>query len=417
MSLVAHISGRFLRTPGSRLLSLITIFAGVGVILGVMVLDVTLAVMNGFRDQVQTTFVENMPMVTVLSSRGFVGEVDSMTARLAEDPDVLGAAPFHRVEGLVTYDRIGGRERTRTMVLWGIDPERQTAVTRFAELAEPPFEGFDTGEYLGGGEHVPGILLGAELADQLGVLTGDKVAVHVPRKTGTGTLDFEAETREFVVVGRIRSGMYDFDTAFAWAELSVVQELVGRGGAITGIGLKVRDMRRAPLVADRLEDELGYPKYWATDWISMNTELFRWMQYEKVLMFLLLTFLIVIASLNVVALLVMMVRDRRREIGILASLGAPRRQIAGIFLRLGLTISLTGTAVGTLLGYLVTLALDRIGYELPGDVLFVEVLPVRAALGDFLLVGGVTLALSALVSLLPAWLATRQSPVEVLRHE
>lgn len=417
MSLVSHISGRFLRTPGSRLLSLITIFAGLGVILGVMVLDVTLAVMNGFRDQVQETFVENMPMVTVLSSRGFVGEVDSMTARLAEEPDVLGAAPFQRVEGLITYDRIGGRERTRTMVLWGIDPDLQRSVTRFAELANPPFESFDTGEYLGGGPDVPGLLLGAELADQLGVLTGDKVVVHVPRKVGTGTLDYEAETREFIVVGRVKSGMYDFDTTFAWAPLPVVQELVGRGDSITGIGLKVRDMRKAPLVAERLEQELGYPKYWATDWISMNTELFKWMQYEKILMFLLLTFLIVIASLNVVALLVMMVRDRRREVGILAALGAPRTQIAGIFLRLGMSISLTGTAVGTILGYLVTLGLDKIGYQLPGDVLFVDVLPVRATLADFVLVGGVTLALSALVSLLPAWLATRQSPVEVLRHE
>lgn len=417
MSLVSHISGRFLRSPGSRLLSLITIFAGLGVILGVMVLDVTLAVMNGFRDQVQTTFVENMPMVTVLSSQGFTGESDSMTALLAADPDVLGAAPFQRIEGLITFDRIGSRERTRTTVLWGVDPELQPGVTRIAELTRPPFEGFATDQHLGGGPDVPGILLGSELADGLGVFVGDKVAVHLPRRQGTGTLDFVAETREFIVVGTVNSGMYDFDQTFSWADLGAVQEIIQRGDAIMGIGLRIRDMRAAPEVADRLEDELGYPRYWATDWISMNTELFKWMQYEKLLMFLLLTFLIVIASLNVVALLVMMVRDRRREIGILMSLGARRTQIAGIFLRLGITISLAGTAIGTVLGLLVTLGLDKIGYELPGDVLFVEVLPVHAKLGDFALVAGVTLGLSALVSLLPAWLATRQSPVEVLRHE
>ncbi|RKZ18194.1 hypothetical protein DRQ53_01255 [bacterium] len=417
MSLVTHISGRFLRTPGSRLLSLITIFAGVGVILGVMVLDVTLAVMNGFRDQVQMTFVENMPMVTVLNRQnGFAGEVDSMTTRLAADPEVLGAAPFQRVEGLVSYSRLGGRERTQTMVLWGIDPELQPGVTRVAELAYPDFTDFSTDDFKGGGPGVPGLLLGSVLAGQLNVFVGDKVAVHLPRRMGTGTLDFEAETREFIVVGLVKSGMYDFDTTFAWAELGVVQEIRATE-SVVGIGLKVRDMRKAPLIADRLEHELGFPRYHATDWISMNTELFKWMQYEKLLMFLLLTFLIVIASLNVVALLVMMVRDRRREIGVLMSLGAEPGQIAGIFLRLGLSISLTGTLVGTVLGYLVTLALDRIGYELPGDVLFVEVLPVHAKLGDFALVAGVTLGLSALVSLLPAFLATRQSPVEVLRHE
>lgn len=417
MSLVSHISGRFLRTPGSRLLSLITIFAGLGIILGVMVLDVTLAVMNGFRDQVQMTFVQNMPMVTVLSNRGFVGEVDSLTARLAEDEEVLGAAPFLRVEGLATHQRLGGRERARSMVLWGVEPDRQSRVTRFGELTEPEFTGFETNAYIGGGPDVPGIILGIELADGLGVFVGDRIGVHLPRKKGTESLDYEMETGEFIVVGLIETGMFDFDQSFAWTPLETAQAMVKRGGAITGIGLRLRDMRDAPVVADRLEDELGFPKYWATDWISMNTELFKWMQYEKVLMFLLLTFLIVIASLNVVALLVMMVRDRRREIGILMSIGAPRGQVAGIFLRLGLTISLTGILVGTVLGFLVTLGLDRIGYELPGDVLFVDVLPVHPKIGDFALVAGVTLALSALVSLLPAWLATRQSPVEVLRHE
>jgi lipoprotein-releasing system permease protein len=417
MSLVSHISGRFLRAPGSRLLSLITVFAGLGIILGVMVLDVTLAVMNGFKDQVQLTFVENMPMVTVLKRGGFTGESDSMTARLAEDPEVLGAAPFWREEVLITFQRIGGREKTQTSVLWGIDPVRQPSVTRLDELALPAFEGFDTSAYLGGGPEVPGILLGARLAEQLGVFVGDKVAVHLPRKSGTGVLDYEAETGEFILVGTVESGMFDFDQTFSWAELSTIQEILGVGDTIMGVGLRVRDMNDAPQIAERLEDELGYPKYWATDWISMNVELFKWMQYEKILMFLLLTFLIVIASLNVVALLVMMVRDRRREIGILMSLGAPRTQIAGIFLRLGFTISLAGTLAGTLLGFIVTLLLDRIGYELPGDVLFVEVLPVHAKATDFLLVAGVTLALSAIVSLLPAWLATRQSPVEVLRHE
>lgn len=417
MSLVSHISGRFLRTPGSKLLSLITIFAGVGVLLGVTVLDVTLAVMNGFRDQVQTTFVENMPMVTVLNSlEGFAGEVDSMTSRLAAEPDVLGAAPFHRIEGLVSFGRVGGRERTQTMVLWGVDPVLQLKVTRLAELTDPPFTGFSTTQYLGGGENVPGILLGSELGRQLSVFVGDKVAVHLPRKKGTGLLDYEAETREFVVVGLVKSGMFDFDTTFAWTDLAVVQEILGTD-RIMGIGLKIKDMAAAPVVASRLEDELGFPRYSATDWISMNTELFKWMQYEKLLMFLLLTFLIVIASLNVVALLVMMVRDRRREIGVLMSLGAPRRQIAGIFLRLGMIISVTGTVAGTLLGYLITLGLDRIGYKLPGDILFVEVLPVHAKVEDFALVAGVTLGLSALVSLLPAFLATRQAPVEVLRYE
>ena len=416
MRLVEHVADRFLRSRGSRLLSLIALFAGLGVMLGVAVLCVTLAVMNGFRDQIQLKFVENMPMVTVMNSRGFE-DLDATVQRLAEDPEVVGAAPFIRSELVITHERIPGRPLNRGAVLWGIDPERQSSVTRFAEVVHPAFDGFGTEGLVHGGADVPGIVLGAELASSLRALVGDLVAVHAPRKVGTGAADYETETREFLVVGILESGMYEFDAAFSYVDLEVAQEMFRRPGAADGIGLRVTDMMRAPQIADRIEEELGYPPHYTNDWIRLNDQLFEWIKFEKALMFLLLTFLILIASFNVVAILITLVRDRSRDIAILRAMGARRGQIVGVFLRVGMLIGLVGTLAGALLGLVAIFALDRYGFPLPGDVLFVDTLPVHPKVGDFLMVAGVSLLLTFLATLLPSWLATRVRPVEVLRHE
>lgn len=416
MRLVEHVADRFLRSRGSRLLSLIALFAGLGVMLGVAVLDVTLAVMNGFRDQIQLKFVENMPMVTVMHGRGF-DDLQGTMARLEQDPEVVGVAPFLRSELVITHERVPGRPVNRGAVLWGIDPQRQTKVTRFDDVVDPPFDGFSTEGLIHGGPQVPGIVLGSELAGGLRALVGDLVAVHAPRKTGSGPADYETETREFLVIGILNSGMYEFDAAFAYMDLEDAQQMFHRPGGADGIGLRVVEMMRAPEIADRLEVELGYPPYYTNDWISLNGQLFEWIQFEKALMFLLLTFLILIASFNVVAILVTLVRDRSRDIAILRAMGAQRGQIVGVFLRLGMIVGLVGTAAGTGLGLVAILALDRYGFPLPGEVLFVDTLPVHPKTVDFLMVAGVSLLLTFLATLLPSWLATRVQPVEVLRHE
>ena len=416
MDFVGLVSLRFLRSRGSRLMSLIALFAGLGVMLGVAVLCVTLAVMNGFRDQIQLKFVENMPMVTVLSPRGFP-DLQETVELLEQQPDVLGVAPYIRSELVITHERLPGRSVNRGAVLWGIDPARQTQVTRFEESVEPPFVGFDTKGLIQGGPDVPGIVLGKELAAGLRASVGDLIAVHAPRKVGTGPADYETETQEAVVVGILDSGMYEFDAAFAYVDLDVARDMFARDGGADGIGLRVSDMMKAPAIADRLEEQLLDRGYYANDWIRLNGQLFEWIKFEKALMFLLLTFLILIASFNVVAILITLVRDRAREIAILAALGARRRQVVGIFLQLGLTIGAVGTVAGVVLGLIAIFALDRYGFPLPGDVLFVDTLPVHPTWSDFVLVAGVSMLLTFLATLLPSWLATRVLPVEVLRNE
>lgn len=413
MTFAGHIALRFLRSRRSRFVNLITVIAVLGIGLGVMVLGVTLAVMNGFRDQIQLSFVENMPMVTVLTHdpRGFE-DIPALLERLEGIDGVEAAAPFLRNEGVLTQHR--GRTRNKAVVVWGIDPARQDRVTPISSNIQPEFQGFDTSHLLDGGQR-PGVVLGVELAATLYAGLGDVITLTVPTNTSGSLEEIEGRSVELRVVGVLTSGMFEFDQTFAYVGLDALRDLLGREGA-DGIGIRVTEMMRASQVARELEDRLG-PPFWANDWISLNSQLFEWIQMEKVMMFLLLLLISLVASFGVVAILTMTVRDRQHDIGVFLSLGVPRRTVTGIFVALGMMLGCLGTLAGTVAGLLLCWALDAYGFALPGDVYFVDTLPVHVKALDVSLVALVSLAMSFLATLLPSWLASRFPPAEVLRHE
>jgi len=253
---------------------------------------------------------------------------------------------------------------------------------------------------------------------------GDRLTLTTVRKTG-GSRQYEGHSIEVAVVGIFTSGMYQFDDVFAYMDIEAVRKIFVVIGGADGVGVKVDKMMRAPAYADSLADRLGLP-YFTNDWISLNSALFRWIRIEKVLMFVLLSLITLVASFMVVAILLMMVRDRQHDIGIFLSLGVRKDQLVGVFVQLGMIIGGGGVVLGTILGYLLCRFLDsqglwtlveRMGLPSPADVYFVDKLPVHMEAGDFLLVGGVTLLMCLLATLLPSWFATRFTPVEVLRYE
>jgi lipoprotein-releasing system permease protein len=416
MGFTSTVALRFLRSRRSRFVSLITIIAVLSITIGVMVLNVTLAVMNGFRDQIQLKFVENMPMVTVIAPYSGFKDLDQVVARTLRVPGVLAASPFLRKEGVVTLERLPGQPRHRGIILWGIDPQRQEQVTPLSKSIDPPFHGFSTEGLVGAPAGTPGIVLGQALAEGLRGGLGDVVTVTVARGSG-GLGQFKSESREFQVVGLLSSGMYDFDSAFGYIDLAAAQNLFQMPGGADGIGARVREMMRAAEVGTAIEDSLGAPPYFTNNWISMNSQLFDWIRMEKTMMFLLLSLITLVASFSVVAILTMMVRDRQRDIGILMSIGVSKARLVGIFVQLGMLLGLGGVVTGTAFGYCICRILDAVGLPLPGDVYFVNTLPVHMKLGDFSLVASVTLGMSFLATLLPSWLASRFTPVEVLRYE
>jgi lipoprotein-releasing system permease protein len=382
-----------------------------------MVLDVTLAVMNGFHEELRHSFVDNMPMITVVTSEpaGF-GDLGAVVDSIGAVPGVTGVAPFIRQEVVISSTALPGRQRHDAGVVWGIDPVLQETVTPLAEHVWP---GGVVLRRLADRERPGRVVLGVELGASLYAGLGDTVLVTAPRGDLGGALegDLEAESRPFVVVGLLDSGMYEFDSRFVYIGLDEARDFFGYGaGGATGIGVKVADMMAAPALADAILARLGSRSYFANDWIDLNRNLFQWIRIEKVVMFLLLALIVLVAAVNIIGILTMMVGERRREIGILLSMGARRGQVQGIFMMDGLFLGVVGVVLGSLLGWLATVYLERWGLKLPGDVYFVDHVPVLAQWGDFAAVAAAALLITLLATLLPSSEAARLKPMEIIRY-
>ena len=413
MQFATHIARRYLRSRRhSRFLSRGSVTAIVGIAIGVTVLNVTLAVMNGFHSEMRRTFVENMPMVSVITSRpeGFTA-LGAVMDSIATDPAVVGVAPYIRQEVLISSMRTVGPPRPQAGVVWGIDPDLVDTVQPMSGYLKP--NPLVLASLARGG--VPRVILGSDLANTLYAAIGDTVVLT----SVNGELDLDniaAVSRKFVVTGFFDTGMYEFDSRFVYTSLEAAADFLGYlpGGASL-IGVKVADLMRADVAADRIEDKLGY-QYYATDWMAMNANLFQWIKLEKIIMVLLLGMIIVIAGFNIIGILTMMVGERRREIGILLAMGARRKQVMGIFLINGVWLGAVGVFFGSAVGLLAIFLLDRYGIALPGDVYFVETVPVLLQWSDFGLIAAVTLLMSLAAGLWPSWEASNLKPMDIIRY-
>ncbi len=418
MDFALYIARRYMRSRRhSRFLSRGSVTAIIGITIGVMVLNITLAVMNGFHTEMRRTFVENMPMITIITSdpEG-LKDLGALMDRIGQDEEVVGVAPFIKQEAILTVARSYGPPRPQGVLIWGVEPDLVESVQPMgkyllpqpeilASLAENPADPGRT----------PRIIMGSDLANNLYTAIGDTVVLTAP----TGELeldDIRAESRKFVVVGFFETGMYEFDSRFVYIQRDVAADFLGYApGSASMLGVKVRELMRASAAADRLETALG-PDYYATDWMALNANLFKWIKMEKIIMAILLSMIILIAGFNIIGILTMMVGERRREIGIMLAMGVPRGQIMGVFVINGLHLGLVGVGLGTVLGLGVNAFLYYHGFKLPGDVYFVESLPVLVQAGDVFLVTGITLVIALLAALWPAWEASNLKPMEIIRY-
>ncbi len=414
MQFAYYIARRYLRSRHrSGFLNRSSVLAIIGITIGVAVLHIVLAVMNGFEAEMRRTFVENMPMVTVHNTapEGFTG-LGALMDTVAEDEDVLGVAPFIRKEAIVTGGSRFGDPRNKGAVIWGIEPDLIDTVQPLSKYLLP------APEILAGlhGGKVPRVILGSDLANNLYAAVGDTVILTTTK--GEFKADrIEAESRKSVVIGFFETGMYEFDSQFAYMDIEQTRDFFGYGpeGASL-LGVKVKDMMQADLVADRIEEHL--PSYhYTSNWMRLNKELFQWIKTEKAVMFLLLGLIILIAGFNIVGILTMMVGERRREIGILMSMGTSRSQILGIFLFNGIYLGMMGVVIGSGVGLLAIAALDKFGFPIPGNVYFLDTIPVLLQWSDFTLVVVLTLFMSVVAGLWPSYEAGRLNPMEIIRYE
>ncbi len=411
MSFPLWIAVRYLRTQRqSGFITLLTGISIAGVAVGVTALLTVLAVMNGFESEIQTRIAGTDAHVVVLGS-GMAGieHPEGVVASAQATAGVIGAAPFTYGKAMVMR-----RGLAEGLVLKGVDLARERQVTTVGRNMTPPLDSIPVATADGS----PGVVLGSELAARLGARVGDRVVLASLAGAAAAPTGYLPKLRPFTIVGIFSSGLYTYDSAFGFTSIPAAQEFFGLGRAVTGVEVRLLDMFDAPQAGERILARLGPGSWQVNNWIEMNRNLFSWMKLEKSVMFLILILIVLVAAFNIVSTLFMVVLEKRRDIGVLKSLGASSQVVLRIFLLEGLLIGVSGTACGALLGGgLVTLLRRYPLVRLPGDVYFIERLPVRPEAGDFAAVILAALALCLAAALYPAWRASRLDPVEAIRRQ
>lgn len=409
-----RIAFRYLRSRrGSKLLSLISMIAIGGVVVGVSALIVIMGVMSGLQNDLREKILIGSPDVRVLSfgQDMVMSDWRPVLAKVQQNPDVVAAAPFVITKALVG----AGHQYSDGAYVVGIVPEGEggAPVTSIRDHATAGDFRFETTDGKG-----RGAVLGAKLANRLGVYPGvDSITLttigsEVSPVTGT---PIPREVR-LEVTGIFDTGMYEYDNGYVYVALPVAQELAGLDGSVTGIELRTSDRWKAHSVSEQLATSLGYP-YRTEDWQEQNSSLFQALKLEKAGMTLILMLIILVAAFNIVGTLTMVVADKTKEIGILRAMGMPAASIRRIFLAQGFMIGIVGTGLGLAVGLAAAFALDRGRLiRLDPQVYFIDHLPVARQPLDIAMTVLASLLIAAVATIYPAVQASRLLPVEAMRE-
>ena len=414
MSYELFIGLRYLKAKRKQtFVSLITLISIAGVMVGVTALIVVIAVMNGFKEDLRDKILGVTSHVVISRFDGNISKYQEVRAKVGEVSGVNAATPF-----IYTQVMISSRKAISGAVLRGIEPKTASKVINLPKnLRAGSLEELEAENKPEGMRSTPGIILGNELARNIGALRGDPVTVISPlgRLTPLGRVP---RSQTFRVAGIFDSGMYEYDSTIAYVSLWAAQRFLGIGDRVTGIEVRVDDIYAADRVARAIGKALdGYP-YWSRDWMRMNKNLFSALKLEKIVMFIILTLIILVAAFNIVGTLIMVVIEKTRDIAILKSMGATRRSIMKIFMIEGAVIGLVGTLLGLLGGYTICTLLATYKFiELPSDVYYISTLPVQMNPLDVALIALAAIVITLAASVYPAWQASRFDPAEAIRYE
>jgi lipoprotein-releasing system permease protein len=407
------ISTRYLKASKKSFFSVITLISTVGVLIGVTALTAVVSVTGGFQEAYRNRVLSVYPHIMLLPTDTDFPEYNQVIETVMEVEGVVDATPFLR-QPLMIYS-----EDARSMVvLRGMRAEY---------LANE--EGF--GQYLTQGElnaieyspsegELPGILLGSELARILRVDLGDQVTgVSHLRGTGIalGPSQMVPTDTQFQVVGVFEVGYNDFDSHLAVTDYRTLQQLLNRGDQVTGIDVRVADVFQTRAVGRQITGRLPAGDFQALGWEEIHRNLFRSLAIQKIALALVMTFIVIVASFNIVSTLVLMVLDKTREIAILKSMGATNGGIMRIFMIQGLTIGTIGAMLGVLGGYLICILVEHLNFGLDPTVYKIASLPVDVRLSELLIISLVAISISFLATLYPSLQASRLNTVDGLRVE
>lgn len=387
-------------------ISINTFISIAGVALGVMTLLTVLSVMSGFHEDLQGKILGANAHVIIQNYEGRIKDYQSVREKINRVGGVTGSSPV--VYGQVML-RFGSR--ASGVVIRGIDPEVERDTTDLLnKLKAGSIKGLsDDGT-------TPGIIIGKEMLRNLGLFVGDDIEMISPIGE-MGPLGMIPKMKKFKVVGYFEAGMYEYDSTLAFINIHTAQNFLGLRDEITAVEVKIDDPSRAPEIASKIENILSLP-YIARDWMQMNRNLFSALKLEKIVMFIILTLIILVASFNIVSNLIMIVIEKAREIAIMKAMGATSRGVMSIFMIQGLIIGIAGTVLGVFGGYILCELLKTYKFiNLPADVYYLSYLPVKISIFDFIIVPAAAILISFLATIYPSWQAAKLDPVEPLRYE
>jgi lipoprotein-releasing system permease protein len=386
----------------------VSLIAILGFILGVMALIIALALMTGFQEDIQAKILGASAHVLIYptGSRG-IKDGDSTMNIVRKDPLVASVSGV--IYGKVMVYTSGGADG---IILKGIDPIKEKSVTELtASIDENALKALNDS-----GQDRDGIILGTDLADTLRARKGDLVTLVSPEALLT-PLGLMPKFKKLRVVGTFKSGMYEYDQNWALVSMKTAQRLFSLGEAVTLIEARIHNIHRAEEVSTRLQKALG-SRFFVDNWMNQNRSLFSAMKLEKIMLFITITLIVLVAAFNVVSTLIMMVLDKNKDIAVLMAMGATTKQIMRIFMIQGVLIGIAGTIIGAILGIVTSFIMDHYKViQLPLDVYFIPYLPFRLRIEDVAAVTATALVISFLSTLYPAIRASKINPAEALRYE
>jgi lipoprotein-releasing system permease protein len=410
-----YVAARYLKAKRRQaVVGVVTAISVAGITAGVAALIIALAITNGMQRDLQDRLVDSSAHVQLLRTKNDgIRDWQPLLARLRKLPHVVAAAPE-----LDEQVMVGRGARAGYALIEGIVPDYEQAVSKTLSKAPsaalraldpaPAPASPSNAEY-------PPVILGNDLAESLGATVGDSIIMVSPQGDLT-PLGMVPKVVHFQLAGVYHTGFFQYDSAWGFIRLADAQRLYDEPDLITVISFRIDNLNNAPAIAQEIESAAG-PGFMTTNWKEQNRELFRALALERVVTFIVITLIVIVAALNILIALTMMVMEKTRDIAVLMSFGVAPAQIRRIFLLQGLLISVVGTALGLILGYIGAWAGGHYHVPLSPDVYAIDTLPFAPRLLDGLLVSAVSIGISLLATLYPSSTAARIRPAEALRYE
>ena len=393
MSYELWISFRYLVSRRKeKFISIISLISIMGVAVGVTALIVVLAVMSGFDNDLREKIVGTNSHI-IIEKEGGISDYNDLVNEINKIPHVKASSPFLNGQALIRQ-----KEQVLGVILKGIDPAREKDVTNIQKYLESGT--FELKKNT--------VMIGKELSSRLGLNVGDMISLISAA---------DPKPKDFRVEGIFNSGMFEYDMSLVFTNLESAQNFYATGNAAGGIGVKVDDVNRADFIKKDVQKKIGFD-YWVRSWSELNKNLFSALKLEKIVMFIILALIVVVACFNIASALIMMVMEKTKDIGILKSIGADNISIKKIFMLDGFLIGFAGTFIGAIGGFSLCYLLKTYQFiKLPKDIYYIDRLPVNLELSDSIIVIAAAILISLLSTLYPSWQAAKMEPVEALRYE